>query len=161
MGRRGKRTIEETAANKAAFLEVYKTSFGKQHALQQIGISSLNTFRNWMKDPHFAEAFKAAHEICVDNAESLLYQAAMGQLELKKNQFLALAMWLNGNLGEKYNPKASYELVHTTAKEKARQMYKDLVDELGRKEDDAQALSGENIQGVELLPHPRAIQDTR
>lgn len=133
MGRPGKRTVEETTANKAAFLEVYKTSFGKQHALSKIGISSLNTFRNWMKtDTEFAQAFEEAKDVCIDNAEHTLYSAAMGNIELNKNQFLPLAMFLKGNLGEKYNDRASYELIHTTHKENAKQLYKELIAELNK-----------------------------
>ncbi len=158
MGRKGKRTAEEMAANKAAFLEVYKTSFGISDALKKIGLSSYNTWRCWMKaDEVFAADFEEAKEVCIDHAEHFLYSGAMGKVEIKTPQFLSMAMFLKANKGEKYNDKAQFELIHMSGKQKAQQTYKELAKLWNKPEGDdgTEQLPGGDIPEVGLLPHGR------
>jgi hypothetical protein len=156
----GRRTREEKAANQEAFLEVYKVSFGKKYALEAIGIRSLNTLTKWLKEERFAKRFAEATEVCVDNAERILYEAAMGKIELGKNQFLPLAMFLRGNKAEKYNDRASFEFIHSLKKGEASRVYRELLDEL-KKPDVRAALPSKDIREAELPSIPGTMGDTQ
>ncbi len=163
VARRGRRSVEEMQEKKTAFLKAVETSFGVMEALHAVGVRAHNTFDNWKKDDaEFAAKFKAARERAIDRAEAILYQTSVGEYKMQnQQQFLSMAMFLNANRPEKYNTKASYELVHTTKKEKALEQFQCFTEKLIEKEDGKESTPGTHIQPVGLLPDPRTTENPR